>query len=99
MERFVKEYASYIVKTAKSYKDNEKAEKIVRIRMRGLISTSEAMAELAKLDNPSYLYGIDLTILIVVMMNVNKNNSCFKLSVDISGISGIMIIEINQQTI
>lgn len=59
MERFVKEYASYIVKTAKSYKDNEtaeKAEKVVRIRMRGLISTSEAMAELAKLDNPSYRF-------------------------------------------
>lgn len=59
MECFVKEYANYIIKSAKTYKDSEKAEKaekIVRIRMRGLISTSEAMAELAKLDNPSYLF-------------------------------------------
>lgn len=60
MERFVKEYASYIVKTAKSYKDNEKAEKaekIVRMRNRELISASEAMAYLAKLDNPSYRFS------------------------------------------
>lgn len=60
MERFVKEYASYIVKNAKAYKDNEKAEKadkIVRMRNRELISASEAMAYLAKLDNPSYLFS------------------------------------------
>lgn len=53
MERFVKEYASYIIKNAKTYKDNEKAkkaDKIVRMRNRELISTSEAMAYLAKLD-------------------------------------------------
>lgn len=31
MERFVKEYASYIVKNAKAYKDNEKAEKADKI--------------------------------------------------------------------
>lgn len=60
MERFVKEYASYIVKNAKAYKDNkkaEKADKIVRMRNRELISASEAMAYLAKLDNPSYLFS------------------------------------------
>ena len=57
MERFVKEYASYIVKNAKAYKDNEKAEKIVRMRNRELISASEAMAYLAKLDNPSYRFS------------------------------------------
>ena len=56
MERFVKEYASYIVKNAKAYKDNEK-DKIVRMRNRELISASEAMAYLAKLDNPSYLFS------------------------------------------
>lgn len=60
MERFVKEYASYIIKNAKTYKDNEKAEnagKIVRMRNRELISASEAMAYLAKLDNPSYRFS------------------------------------------
>lgn len=60
MERFVKEYASYIIKNAKAYKDNEKAEKagkIVRMRNRELISASEAMAYLAKLDNPSYRFS------------------------------------------
>mgnify|MGYP006902875493 FL=1 len=59
MERFVKEYANYIIKNAKSYKDNEKAEKaekIVRLRNRELISTNEAMAELAKIANPSYRF-------------------------------------------
>lgn len=60
MERFVKEYASYIIKNAKSYKDTEKivkAEKICKMRNRELISASEAMAYLAKLDNPSYRFS------------------------------------------
>lgn len=59
MERFVKEYASYIIKNAKSYKDNEtaeKAEKICKMRNRELISANEAMAYLAKLANPSYFF-------------------------------------------
>ena len=60
MERFVKEYASYIIKNAKAYKDNEKAykaDKIVWVRNCELISASEAMAYLAKLDNPSYRFS------------------------------------------
>lgn len=59
MERFVKEYASYIIKNAKNYKDTEKiakVEKICKMRNRELISASEAMAYLAKLDNPSYRF-------------------------------------------
>ena len=31
MERFVKEYASYIVKNAKTYKDNEKQKRQKRL--------------------------------------------------------------------
>ena len=55
MERFVKEYASYIIKHAKAYKDTEKiakVEKICKMRMRGLISPTEAMHALANADEP-----------------------------------------------
>ena len=59
MERFVKEYANYIIKNAKFCKDYEKidkAEKAVKLRMRDLVSASEVMAYLAKLDNPPYRF-------------------------------------------
>lgn len=55
MERFVKEYASYIIKIAKNYKDTEKiakVEKICKMRMRGLISSTEAMHALTHLVEP-----------------------------------------------
>lgn len=56
MERFVKEYASYVIKIAKNYKDTEKiakVEKICKMRMRGLISPTEAMHALTHLVEPS----------------------------------------------
>lgn len=52
MERFVKEYASYIIKNAKAYKDTEKiakVEKICKMRMRGLISPTEECTPLRML--------------------------------------------------
>lgn len=56
MERFVKEYASYIIKNTKDTETAEKAEKICKLRNRELISSNEAMAYLAKLANPSYFF-------------------------------------------
>ena len=55
MERFVKEYANYIIKSAKAEKDTtsiEKVEKICKLRMRGLISPTEAMHALANVHEP-----------------------------------------------
>ena len=56
MERFVKEYANYLIKSAKQYNDAEQAEKIekiLRLRNRELISTNETIIELAKVACPN----------------------------------------------
>lgn len=50
MEKFIKEYAEYI-KTANAGDEvlSDKAQRVVRLRYRGVISTNECMRELAKL--------------------------------------------------
>lgn len=55
MERFVKEYANYLLKTAKEQKDALEVEKInrtIHLRERGVISTNETIISLARIACP-----------------------------------------------